>query len=175
MVSIGQRCREMGYSFHWLPYSSEPYFEASDGTIIPLVVYGNVPYLERLKVADPAVPAERGEEDAASPQGSQPTGRHPQEGSHMGEQPNVGDGDEWLKPFGPDDVSDEARQGEWVEVDTGGESDLEWDDGEIPGMPLTKAEKLKQEAESCITCSITFQRTPIAAHADWRRPSGDPR
>ena len=35
-------------------------------------MYGNVPYLERLKAVDPAVPAEQGEEATATPYGSQP-------------------------------------------------------------------------------------------------------
>ena len=94
VVSIGQRCREMGYAFHWHSCSNEPYFEAPDGTIIPLVVYGNVPYLEKLTTTDPAVPAELGAEDVACPTGSLPEGEHPTEGEAEGEPPLVGDGDD---------------------------------------------------------------------------------
>ena len=64
----------MGHSFYWPPCSKEPYFVAPDGTVIPLVVYGNVPYLERLKADGPAVPAEQGDEAMATPYGSQPKG-----------------------------------------------------------------------------------------------------
>ena len=96
VVSVGQRCLEMGYSFHWLPCSKEPYFEAPDGAIIPVVVYGSVPHLERLKAVNPAVPAELGEEDTAAPRGSQPEGQNNHNRDGEGAEPIVGDGDEWF-------------------------------------------------------------------------------
>ena len=64
----------MRCSFYWPPCSKEPYFVAPGGAVIPLVLYGNVPHLERLKAEGPAVPAEHGEEAKATPDGSQPEG-----------------------------------------------------------------------------------------------------
>ena len=53
VLSIGKRCVELGYGFHWEPYSKRPYFvppeyhfgERVDDGIIELISIGNVPYL----------------------------------------------------------------------------------------------------------------------------------
>ena len=44
VVSVGQRCIDAGWSFHW-PAFSRPYFKKPDGTKVKLEVDDYVPYL----------------------------------------------------------------------------------------------------------------------------------
>jgi hypothetical protein len=44
-ISIGKRCLEGGYAFHWPPYSQHPFFIKPDGTRVIMDVEGNIPYL----------------------------------------------------------------------------------------------------------------------------------
>ena len=44
VLSVGLRCQEMGYGFHWFPYQT-PYLTLPDGTRIALEVDGGIPYL----------------------------------------------------------------------------------------------------------------------------------
>ena len=58
VLSMGQRCREMGYGFHWEPYEERPTLLLPDKSIIFLDVDHNVPYIPayvgRTEVALPA-------------------------------------------------------------------------------------------------------------------------
>ena len=44
VLSVGLRCQEMGYGFHWFPYQT-PYVILPNGTRIDLQVDGGIPYL----------------------------------------------------------------------------------------------------------------------------------
>ena len=44
VLSVGLRCQEMGYGFHWYPYET-PYLTLPNGTRIDLEVDGGIPYL----------------------------------------------------------------------------------------------------------------------------------
>jgi hypothetical protein len=46
VISIGKRCVEMGYCFHWPPYSESLFFVKPDGTRATCLVGNNIPYLE---------------------------------------------------------------------------------------------------------------------------------
>jgi hypothetical protein len=46
VISIGKRCVEMGYCFHWPPYSESSFFVKPDGTRAICLVKNNIPYLE---------------------------------------------------------------------------------------------------------------------------------
>jgi hypothetical protein len=46
VISVGKRCVEMGYCFHWPPYSESPFFVKPDGTRVNCLVKNNIPYLE---------------------------------------------------------------------------------------------------------------------------------
>merc|ERR1712240_740409 len=46
LTSVGKRCRERGFSFVWpAGWDSIPYLIAPWGTVIPLVVEDNIPYI----------------------------------------------------------------------------------------------------------------------------------
>ena len=47
VLSVGRRCVEEGYSFHWPAFSNEPYMIAPDGKLIRLFVRGYVPYMRQ--------------------------------------------------------------------------------------------------------------------------------
>ena len=49
LMSVGLRCMEMGYTFMWKRGQS-PYFITPRGTVVELIVRGNIPYLH---VGDP--------------------------------------------------------------------------------------------------------------------------
>ena len=51
VLSVGERCQEHGYAFHW-PRGQKPYLETPDGRRIQLEVIGNVPYLDVTVRAD---------------------------------------------------------------------------------------------------------------------------
>ena len=53
VLSIGKRCMDLGWAFHWEPYS-KPWIVTPDGCRIELQVYGNVPYLVERACAHPA-------------------------------------------------------------------------------------------------------------------------
>ena len=61
VLSLGKRCLEEGYSFHW-PAGEQPTFVGPDGKHIPLIVLHSVPYVQTLVPAvaaplrPPAVP-----------------------------------------------------------------------------------------------------------------------
>ena len=44
VISVGKRCMNMGYSFHW-PSGKNPYLICPDGIIVELDVHGDIPYL----------------------------------------------------------------------------------------------------------------------------------
>ena len=69
VISVGQRCVDYGYSFHWPAWSEEPYLESPSGAIIMLRVHNNVPYLipEQCQVAAPADESDVGESDDEGP------------------------------------------------------------------------------------------------------------
>ena len=52
VLSLGKRCLEDGYSFHW-PAGEQPTFVGPDGKHIPLIVRHNVPYVQTLVSAVP--------------------------------------------------------------------------------------------------------------------------
>ena len=124
-------------------------------------MYGDVPYLERLKAVDPAVPAEQGEEVTAALLGSQPKGDDDRNTSDEGEQPPVGDGNDWLKLFEPEDAHSESEGAGWVEVQMV-ESQTKSVATGIPRAvnrlgPKGCGVKLRQ----CITCITMCRRTHI--------------
>ena len=45
LLSMGKRGVDLGYAFHWEPYSQEPYLVHPDGHKIPHVVINYVPYI----------------------------------------------------------------------------------------------------------------------------------
>ena len=45
VLSIGKRCEEMGYDFHWYGYSKRPFFVTPDGDKVSMTSYQCVPYL----------------------------------------------------------------------------------------------------------------------------------
>ena len=44
VISVGKRCMNMGYSFHW-PSGKNPFLVCPDGMIVELDVHGDIPYL----------------------------------------------------------------------------------------------------------------------------------
>ena len=56
VLSVGRRCQEYGYQFHWPAFSSKPYFVTPKGKKIELTVQDHVPYL-KTKLAKPAMTA----------------------------------------------------------------------------------------------------------------------
>ena len=50
VLSVGERCRNQGYTFVW-PSGSSPYFLTSRGATIQCEVHGNVPYVRTLRPA----------------------------------------------------------------------------------------------------------------------------
>ena len=46
VLSIGRRCVEGGYAFHWEPYSLAPTMITPDGTIVTLVSRDCCPYID---------------------------------------------------------------------------------------------------------------------------------
>ena len=73
VLSMGQRCREMGYGFHWEPYEERPTLLLPDKSIIFLDVDHNVPYIPayvgRTEVALPATTITGGASSQASDPG----------------------------------------------------------------------------------------------------------
>ena len=61
VLSVGRRCQEYGYQFHWPAFSSKPYFVTPKGKKIELTVKDHVPYL-KTKLAKPAMTATSGAE-----------------------------------------------------------------------------------------------------------------
>jgi hypothetical protein len=57
VISIGERCLEMGYAFYWPPFSEHPIFVKPDGARVTMEVEGNIPYLAGREI-DNACPAE---------------------------------------------------------------------------------------------------------------------
>ena len=55
VLSVGLRCKEMGYGFHWFAYQN-PYITLPDGTRIDLEVDGGIPYLNMDAVPYPTQP-----------------------------------------------------------------------------------------------------------------------
>ncbi len=152
VISIGQRCREMGYSFHWPSYSSDPYFLTPEGHHLTLVVHGNIPYLENIRRGtSPAAPVEAGNgevpgEDAS--RASAPADDAAPE-TVANTEPLVGDGGDWLQPFEPpmDPAFDKER--DWVEIpDADEDTDSALEEGEPSGEMTTKAQAQKAEAMS---------------------------
>ena len=47
VLSVGRRCQEYGYQFHWPASSSKPYFVTPKGKKIELTVQDHVPYLKQ--------------------------------------------------------------------------------------------------------------------------------
>ena len=47
MLSVGRRCVDFGYAFHWPPQSHKPYFVTPKGKRIELVVQDYVPYVRQ--------------------------------------------------------------------------------------------------------------------------------
>ena len=45
VMSIGYRCVEKGYGFHWKPYSHKPFYYLPDGNVVTMFERGYVPYL----------------------------------------------------------------------------------------------------------------------------------
>ena len=45
-MSVGYRCQDLGFAFHWEPWSSTPYFVSAEGRRIDLAVANHVPFLE---------------------------------------------------------------------------------------------------------------------------------
>ncbi len=46
VLSIGRRCVEDGYAFHWEPYSLAPTMITADGTVVTLISRDCCPYLD---------------------------------------------------------------------------------------------------------------------------------
>jgi len=45
LLTVGRRCRALGFDFHWPPFSTEPVLTRPDGKRIKLVSINDVPYL----------------------------------------------------------------------------------------------------------------------------------
>ena len=53
LLTVGKRCMDRGYGFHWFPYKA-PFMVKPDGGIVKLEVHGDIPYLAKGAVASPA-------------------------------------------------------------------------------------------------------------------------
>ena len=83
VLSVGRRCVDFGYSFHW-PAGGAPYLVRPDGARVELEVEGYVPYL-------PEPPARKGR---ASREGSSKSTALPASEAEASEQESAGDSGE---------------------------------------------------------------------------------
>ena len=67
VISVGERCMNYGYSFHWPAWSEAPYLETRDGHVIRLTVENRVPYLYMQDIED-ALPAPETDDESEKDQ-----------------------------------------------------------------------------------------------------------
>ena len=72
VLTVGRRCLEHGYGFHWNPFSTRPYYVTPDGDLVEHEVLDYVPYLPDEGNAQNAPVIESGMVAASKPKKTQP-------------------------------------------------------------------------------------------------------
>jgi hypothetical protein len=115
VISIGERCLEMGYAFYWPPYSESPFLVEPDGAHVVMTVENNIPYLTG------------GNDDAACPGVEEEDGNAANEGSAQSDANSVvpnGEVDENATPRG-DDLSQSVDNAQQADVGPISHDDVE--------------------------------------------------